>query len=431
MTSDSKENMRLDEFAELNPKRRLTKGTLSRYVDMAALPTSDRSIAHEAIQNRAYKSGACFQNHDTLLARITPCLENGKSAFVNFLADGEIAAGSTEFIVLSAQNPSEADFVYYASCFPGFRNYAISRMEGTSGRQRVAHTSIGGYKFPYIAPRDRLAISRLLRSIDDRIDHNRALATNLESIARAIFKSWFIDFDPVRAKAAGEQPPGLDEDIAALFPDRLVDSELGAIPEGWGAGVIGDIANNIRDSVNVENIAPETPYIGLEHFTRRCLTLWDRGSGADVTSNKSAFRPNDVLFGKLRPYFHKVAIAPNDGICSTDVLVVRASGDNWQAFTAMALFQDSVIDYATKASSGTRMPRTKWQTLAGYPQVLPDDQIAGCFQTTVGPLLDWMGHCVRENDCLRGLRDTLLPRLISGKLRVEDAEREVAEAMGA
>lgn len=429
MASEKQYSMRLAEFADLNPSRPLKKGAIAKLIDMAALPTTHRSIELSSIERRPYSSGARFKNGDTLLARITPCLENGKSAFVNCLQKDEIAAGSTEFIVIAAKQRIEADFVYYASRLPEFRQYAISRMEGTSGRQRVSHHSIADFEFPFIEPEDRVVIGRMLRSLDDRIDHNRALAAKLEAIARRLFRSWFVDFDPVRAKAAGDKPAGLADDIAALFPDRFIDKELGDTPDGWKVGNISDFSTNVRVGCAPSQFSSEDFYVGLEHFDRRCLTLWNGGSGDDATSNKNRFSKGDLLFGKLRPYFHKVAIAPTDGICSTDILVIRCTDSAYREFMYLSLFQDEVIQFVSDASGGTRMPRTNWETLAGYDCVVPPQPVACAFGEIVAPMIETMMQCVSENAALTKIRDLLLPRLISGKLRVADAESLIEEAI--
>lgn len=273
------------------------------------------------------------------------------------------------------------------------------------------------------------SVVEILETIETRIDHNRALAAKLEAIARRLFKSWFVDFDPVRAKAAGEKPAGLADDIAALFPDRFVDSELGKIPKGWRQGQIGDFCNNIRVNCSPTQFLSDDFYVGLEHFDHRCLTLWNGGRGADATSNKSRFKKGDLLFGKLRPYFHKVAIAPRDGICSTDILVIRATHDSFSEFSYLALFQDDVIRFVSDSSGGTRMPRTNWETLSGYACIVPDLKLAAVFGEIVRPMIETMLQCVSENQSLSNLRDLLLPRLISGKLRVSEAEEAIAEAM--
>ena len=272
-------------------------------------------------------------------------------------------------------------------------------------------------------------IGRVLTSLDDRIEHNRDLTANLEAIARRLFKSWFMDFDPVRAKAAGEKPAGLADDLAALFTDRFVDSELGGAPDGWKVGKISDFSTNIRVGCKPSQFSSEDFYVGLEHFDRRCLTLWHGGSGDDATSNKSRFAKGDLLFGKLRPYFHKVAIAPTDGICSTDILVIRCADNAYREFMYFSLFQDEVIQFVSDASGGTRMPRTNWATLAGYDCVVPPRPVASAFGKIVAPMIETLMQCISENDALIKIRDLLLPRLISGKLRVADAESLIEKAI--
>jgi type I restriction enzyme, S subunit len=171
---------------------------------------------------------------------------------------------------------------------------------------------------------EQRAIASVLGVLDDKIELNRRMSETLEALARAIFTSWLVDFDPVRAKADGRQPVGMDAETAALFPDSLEDSPLGPIPSGWHATELRELAKNVRDQVDPRDLDPPRPYVGLDDMPRRSIALAAWGTSADATSGKSAFRRGDVLFGKLRPYFHKVGVAPADGICSTDVLVLRA-----------------------------------------------------------------------------------------------------------
>ena len=163
-------------------------------------------------------------------------------------------------------------------------------------------------------------IACILGALDDKIELNRRMNRTLESIARAIFKSWFVDFDPVRAKAQVRRDhpdwsddqinraacPRLKPDLAALFPDAFEDSELGEIPKGWRVGMLGDIAQEIRDTVAASEIDSRSPYIALEHLPKRCLALDSWATADGVASNKLGFRRGDILFGKLRPTFTKL-----------------------------------------------------------------------------------------------------------------------------
>lgn len=268
----------------------------------------------------------------------------------------------------------------------------------------------------------------LLRSLDGTIENIRNQNTALESIVKTLFRSWFIDFDPVHAKVAGKEPEAMSAELAALFPSELEDHELGANPKGWSVGRIGDIGQNIRALGKPTEIPPNTPYIGLEHMPRRSLSIIEWGTAATVESGKFWFKPSDVLFGKLRPYFHKVGIANVKGVCSTDILVIRPKEENWHAFLVMHLFSKSFIEHATQLSDGARMPRTNWSDTAAYKFSLPPVVLAGRFNKLVQPMFSLMMVNVEKIRLLASLRDHLLPRLISGKLRIEDAKASV-EAM--
>ncbi len=276
---------------------------------------------------------------------------------------------------------------------------------------------------------EQIGIRELLGTIDDKIANNRALAADLEAMARAIFKSWFVDFDPVKAKVAGRDPVGMDAETAALFPDELVESELGWIPKGWKAATIGKVARNVRVNAKPTDIHPDEPYVALEHLERQKLTLFSFGRGEEATSNKTRFEESDLLFGKLRPYFHKIAIAPFGGVCSTDVLAIRPIHQAWTSFVYCAYSTKSVVDHVTALSEGTRMPRTNWQQISNYPGVIPPETVAEAFNRLCAPVFQVVAGVGLDNIEFAKLRDTLLPRLISGKLRIPEAETLLKEAV--
>ena len=233
-----------DAFA-LNPPRTLKRGTIAPFIPMDALPIGAR--AFERVDSREFNgSGTRFWNGDALIARITPCLENGKTAYVTGLPNGAIGHGSTEYIVLaSREGLSDGLYGYYLARSPNFRAYAIGQMEGTSGRQRVPSSAIANYALALPPIPEQRAIAHILGTLDDKIELNRQQNETLEAMARALFKAWFVDFEPVRAKLEGrwqrgQSLPGLPAHLYDLFPDRLVESELGEIPEGWVIGSFSD-----------------------------------------------------------------------------------------------------------------------------------------------------------------------------------------------
>lgn len=310
-------------------------------------------------------------------------------------------------------------FLYYATRHPQFSRQIDASISG-SVQKCLFLTAINDLKIPLPPMNEQKTIARILGTLDDKIELNRRMNETLEGIARALFKSWFIDFDPVHAKAEGRQPFGMDEETAALFPDQFEESELGEIPKGWKSGTIGDIATNVRDQYDPRK-SPEVtmPYIGLEHMPRGCIALYDWSVSYDLASGKFRFKPYDILFGKLRPYFHKVGIAPTTGICSTDILVIRPIDDWYLGYLSMLLSSNEVVDYADRTSRGTKMPRTSWADLEKFRVVLPPKEPLQRFARVVFLLLQRIINNIHTIKTLELTRDSLLPGLISGSIRVD------------
>ena len=161
---------------------------------------------------------------------------------------------------------------------------------------------------------------------------------------------------------------------------------------------------------------------------RRSIALDQWEGAAKVSSGKSSFKAGDVLFGKLRPYFHKVAVAPVDGVCSTDIVVLEGTRPAHAAFVTVCASSDEFVAYTNLTSDGTKMPRTSWTLMARYPVTLPPPVILDLFQRTAGPTIDRVIANVHESCTLAATRDLLLPKLMSGEIRVKDAGK-LAEAM--
>ncbi|MCR2745291.1 restriction endonuclease subunit S [Limnobacter parvus] len=418
--------MKLSDLVDFNPRRPLEKGIFAPFIEMADLPEGGRDITR--IGHREFSGGGSkFSNGDILFARITPCLENGKTVRVSGLPDSSVGHGSTEFIVMAAKDKGhDTDFVYYLTRLPEFRAFAKGRMEGTSGRQRVSWQALADFEFPDIDIKTRKSIAEVLSSLDNRIASNCLVNRTLEDIARTLYKDWFVDFGPVRTKASGLNSRCITAEILSRFPASIDD---GGTPRGWIAGKLGDIAESRNKVVMPADVSPETPYIGLEHLPRRCIALSNWDSASIVASNKSRFSKGEILFGKLRPYFHKVGIAPIDGICSTDILVLAPRAKEWDAFVMMCVASDEFVAYTDQTSNGTKMPRTSWDALSRYSIALPDEAVVNAFNEVVRPMLTTIQANVLENKSLATIRDLLLPKLISGELRVNEADSIVGGAV--
>ena len=328
------------------------------------------------------------------------------------LVDGQFWVNNHAHVLRGATD-EDTRYLYYALSTVQVRPF----MSG-SVQAKLSQRNLNQIPVPYPAQEsERRAIGRVLGTLDDKIELNRRVSATLEAMARALFKSWFVDFEPVRAKAAG-RPSGLPPALDALFPASFEASELGEIPSGWGVGTLGDVAVERRRGVKPQDMVPGTPYIGLEHMPRRSIALSEWGTTDGLASSKSRFDHGDILFGKLRPYFHKVGVAPLDGVCSTDIVVLAPMTDDWFGFVLGHASSDDFVDYTDAGSTGTRMPRTKWKDMTRYRIPLPDRALAAAFGERVHPLVVRIASAIRDSRARAEQRDALLPRLVSGEVRV-------------
>ena len=306
-------------------------------------------------------------------------------------------------------------FLFYLLCTAEYRHEILASATGTT----VKHTSPGrilAHKTAIPPLEEQRAIAHILGTLDDKIELNRRMNETLEAMARALFQSWFVDFDPVRAKAAGRDT-GLPREIADLFPDRFQDSESGKIPKGWKIGTFGNVAEHQRRSIQPDRIEPETPYIALEHMPRHCIAISNWDGAENLESNKFEFKKGEILFGKLRPYFHKVGIAPVDGVCSTDIVVIAPKREDWFGFVLGHAMSDAFVKHLNAGSTGTKMPRTSWSAMARYTITIPTESVAAAFADRLRPVIERMIFGIHHSRTLAAIRDALLPRLISGELK--------------
>ena len=374
-----------------------------------------------------YEKYRLFYN-DVIIATVGSGLNNQNSIVGNVIRVPQEADGALlnqNAVVLRANTLVDQKFLFYLLKDKKFQTFLLGGLQGSANQASITLKSIFSFEF-LLPPLDRqTAISHILGILDDKIELNRRMNATLEAMARALFRSWFVDFDPVRAKAEGREPAGMDAATAALFPDEFEESELGEIPKGWSVGSLRDIASNPRRGIQPGAVSGDTHYIGLEHMPRRSVGIGDWGCAADIQSNKFAFKEGEFLFGKLRPYFHKVGIAPIDGVCSTDILVVAPQKDIWSSFVLMTISSDEFVDYTSSASTGTKMPRTSWEMMIGYPIVLPPADIMSSYETSVHHGITRITQNIHESRTLAALRDTLLPKLISGEIRVIGGESAI------
>ena len=267
-------------------------------------------------------------------------------------------------------------------------------------------------------------VAATLGAIDDRIDNLRQTNTTLEAIAQALFKSWFVDFDPVRAKTEGREPEGMDPATAALFPSEFEDSELDPLPKGWRRVSFGDVATLSKGSVNpMTTPEQEFQYYSLPAFDAGQLPLIELGE--TIKSNKTPVPSNAVLVSKLNPHIPRIWFVGETGlhaICSTEFLVWTPKPGIGNAFiytlAASSAFNSAMRQLVTGTSNSHQ--RVKPAQLAEVRVATISNATLARFDAIVSPLLRQVVHNRRRAAALAETRDTLLPRLISGKLRLPD-----------
>ena len=284
-----------------------------------------------------------------------------------------------------------------------------------------ALTTIRQLQIP-LPPRDsQTEITATLRALDDRISLLRETNATLEAIAQALFKSWFVDFDPVRAKMEGRAPEGMDEATAALFPDSFEETELGLVPRGWRVAELGDVLTLRNQRTQPSEQTKSLPYVPIESIGSKTPFLAESKSGEEANSSLILFEVGDILLGAMRPYFHKVCIAPFRGVTRTTVFTLVSRNPRARAFGLFLAYQDSTIEYATQHSEGSTIPYAKWKnSLEKMAIVLPPDSIQQRFSELVESAIARANLNNQHAQMLASVRDTLLPRLISGQTQLKN-----------
>ncbi|EIX9052500.1 TPA: restriction endonuclease subunit S [Citrobacter amalonaticus] len=302
-------------------------------------------------------------------------------------------------------------------------------------------------------------ISKILSSLDNKIKSNEKINQTLEQMAQALFKSWFIDFEPVKAKIAALEAGGSQEEstlaamtaisgkeadalvvferehpeqyaelkaTAELFPSVMQDSEMGAIPEGWALGTLSDIAIFANGKVDVSSLTPAT-YVSTENMLENRAGISSASSLPSVNSVPN-FRRGHVLISNIRPYFKKIWLARFEGGRSADVLAFEARDSVTVEYIYNLLYQESFFDFMMLTSKGVKMPRGDKKAIMGWQCICPEKKISHAFSKAVGNYYSFIESNHAQNKTLTQLRDTLLPKLLSGEITLPEAEQAVSEA---
>lgn len=285
-------------------------------------------------------------------------------------------------------------------------------------------------EIPVPPQEERLEINAVLGALDDKIELNRKTAATLEAMARALYRSWFVDFDPVHAKSQGRPPAHMDAPTAALFPATFTEDGL---PEGWDTRTLSEVCEQVKKTVKPMD-APDDAFL---HFS---LPAFDAGQmpvcapGAAIKSNKAHVPHDAILFSRLNPYIPRVWWARSAGVdaipaASTEFFVAQAHDPVHTPWLFCLLSSDEFREAALARVTGTSNShqRIPPKALAEIEVASPPPGVVAAFGALAGPWFEKRHSMATENQTLAQLRDTLLPRLMSGELRVAAAREQVEE----
>jgi len=319
--------------------------------------------------------------------------------------ESDFWAHNTSLYVKEFHN-SDPKFIYYLLKMLDFSNYNSGTAVPSLNRNFI-------HPIEVIVPNDintQKNIASILSSLDDKIELNRKMNEKLEKIAQAIFKQWFIDFEFPDETGKPYKSSG----------GKMVETEIGEIPSKWNLGTFSNIVQNLKIPLKPGSHLNNRKYVPIECLSMKKIVIECYKEPSEAQSSLVAFEKNDILFGAMRAYFHRVNLAPFSGITRTTTFVLRALKKDFFTYALFLMFQESSVNYANAHSKGTTMPYAVWDgSLSEMATIIPDSSILNKFNEIIIPLLEKINILFFESICLSQIRDLLLPKLMSGKIRVK------------
>ena len=327
------------------------------------------------------ESAQAFAEGDVLVSNIRPYFKK--------IWQATFSGGcSNDVLVFRAKNGIDKDFLYYVLSDDQYFNYATATSKGTK-MPRGDKVAIMQYIVPNVSHEEQCKIASILRAIDQKIINH-----NLQQQARAIYREWFVDFAP----------------------------NGGIMPTDWKLGRLKDILRLKRNAIRVGD-EPLLPYLPIDVIPMNTFALTEFRPNAEAQSSLITFDTDDIVIGAMRVYFHRVVLAPCRGITRTTCFVLAPHDSDYFAFGLLCCDQDSTIDYAQTTSKGSTMPYAVWDGGLGDMEiVIPPREIAQKFNDIIKPMLRQIQASYFENLNLRNMRDSLLPKLMSGEIDVSEVE---------
>ena len=406
----------LKDVIEFNPKESIKKGTVTKKIGMDKLAPFQMKI--DGFELAEFSGGSKFRNGDTLLARITPCLENGKTAQVMILDDDEIAFGSTEYIVMRNKTGiTDNNYIFYLSLSQYVRDTAIKSMTGTSGRQRAQTDVIKNTKIMLPPLQEQKAIAHILSTLDDKIEVNNQINKTLENMAQAIFKQWFVDFEFPNEEGEPYKSSG----------GEMFESELGMIPKGWEVKKSSDIAD-----VNIGKTPPrkEKECFTLDPDDYKWISIKDLGNSGAYIFDSSEYLTKE----SIEKYNVKV-VPDNTVVLSFKLTIGRVSITCGQMTTNEAIAHFNLsnkskitteylylylkgFDYGKLGNTSSIANAVNSKIIKSMPIIVPDNKTIKTFSEVMESVFSKIKYTIKQSDKLIEIRDSLLPKLMSGEIRV-------------
>ena len=381
---------RLDEIVEFNPRETIKKGVIAKKVAMDKLQPFCRDITEFELE--PFSGGTKFRNGDTIMARITPCLENGKTAKVNILDDGEVGFGSTEYIVFRAREGVDTDFVYYLISSPLVREPAIKSMVGSSGRQRVQTDVVQGITVMVPTLEEQEDIAGILKLLDDKIALNRKINDNLEQQVQLLYDNFITTVDEI--------PIAISEVIDVR--DGTHDSPK-PLEEGYPL-----VTSKYLLPFGVDVISPNK--ISESDYNK--------------VNERSKVNTNDILFSMIGTVgLVSLIIEEEINFAIKNVGLFKTSNcPQYKYYLLCYLKSKNTTQHIEKHLAGSTQKYISLTELRKMPITIPNAVDINKFNDLVTPLFTLIIENVKENKVLTTIRDSLLPKLISGELSVSNID---------
>jgi len=338
-----------------------------------------------------------LQANDSLIA-MTGAGSVGKVGKMPRMA-GRFLVNQRVAIVRPDDSRCDPAFVYFALSQDSYETKLYGLGLG-AGQPNVSARQIGELEIPFPPLPLQRRISGILLAYDELIENNQQRIRILEEMARSLFREWFVYF----------RYPGYES-------APLVDSAVGQIPQGWEVKKLGDLLSYNRHATKPGNHLDERRYVPIDCIPSKSLALLEARPIEEAQSSLQLFEKGDILFGAMRPYFHKVVVAPFAGVTRTTCFVFKPARPEWHAFATMSAFEESTVAYANAHSQGATIPYAVWDgSLAEMPLVLPPEALLRRFERAAAPMLASLSQSFFTLSNLRQTRDLLLPRLLSGQV---------------